>query len=885
MKKINGFIGYLTCLFCFLFNISYAFVITPPANPSAPSRHLNYLPFVFANNSGFDASEVFVTGVGQNPDQTNINYSAFSVDSNGVVSLVYFADNSVVAEPVPLSSLPVEDGNYVMYVPYTISGVFFISLLDGISIPGVNGSPGSFVGPNFSNCPPCSNGTCSSCSTVFDTFEFTYQSTGPQVTINPTAVNFFSIPLYAYLSTATAPSLTNIGLFQPRDYIFGYIGSVFNSFPSPEDQQWANLFLLNNNPSTASTFGYLRVLNPSLGMIGTNAVMDTQYLDNAPAYGFSFLNFIWTSPSSYYRTTPLVMQLENVGTGQTYVGKILPGNRILFRSTTVLTNIVVFDSPHPAIYNQTTTQNSTTEEIFAGNTPYIVDTSPGQVDGVQLAKLFSEAIMAGVLPNPNVISDSFVNSFAPFYTNSTFLPSIGQLTGPWYNGYSQALHALGFIYTYAYDDSNALWGATCASSSAGFTDQTYVGITIGQCTKFRTAAVGLSSSSNPSINTTNVTFTAKVVGSNPSITPTGTIQFSVNGTNVGSPVQLTNGVATFSTSALADGSQKIGATYSGDAFYPAIPAPTLNQLVITPSATTTSITSSLNPAQEGQKITFIVVVDATSTIATPTGFVTLLINGSPYRTKSLGDSGRASFDVSNLTTGSYTIDAHYTGGIGFSPSVAPSIMQTVVESNQAPTVTFLTSTPNPSEFGAPVLITADIISNFGVAQGFVAFFVDGVRQVVAVKDGIASIVLSDLSIGVHQIIARYLGDQFNAPSLSLPVTQLVLATTRHVNPPTDLRVRQIKNRFATQTDRINIVAWHPPVTGPRPIFYKVYRDPTLQDLIDTARPSVRDIISQKRNSIVFEDHNRKKGRSYQYYIVSVDALGRESVPAEVSFKP
>ncbi|MHB8535748.1 MAG: protease pro-enzyme activation domain-containing protein [Sulfuricaulis sp.] len=59
-----------------------------------------------------------------------------------------------------------------------------------------------------------------------------------------------------------------------------------------------------------------------------------------------------------------------------------------------------------------------------------------------------------------------------------------------------------------------------------------------------------------------VTFTATVTGNS----PTGTVQFLVNGVNFGSPVQLVNGVATLTTSQLTvTGTDSITAVYSGDA--------------------------------------------------------------------------------------------------------------------------------------------------------------------------------------------------------------------------------------------------------------------------------------------------------------------------------
>lgn len=73
----------------------------------------------------------------------------------------------------------------------------------------------------------------------------------------------------------------------------------------------------------------------------------------------------------------------------------------------------------------------------------------------------------------------------------------------------------------------------------------------------------VTSSPNPSNFNQSVTFTATVTSA--SGTPTGTVQFKVDGTNVGSPQTLNgSGVATFATSALSAGIHTVTANYNGD---------------------------------------------------------------------------------------------------------------------------------------------------------------------------------------------------------------------------------------------------------------------------------------------------------------------------------
>ncbi len=71
----------------------------------------------------------------------------------------------------------------------------------------------------------------------------------------------------------------------------------------------------------------------------------------------------------------------------------------------------------------------------------------------------------------------------------------------------------------------------------------------------------VTSSANPSDLTQSVTFTATVTSTG---TPTGIVQFKIDGTNLGSPVNLVGGVATISTAALTAGAYSVSADYSGD---------------------------------------------------------------------------------------------------------------------------------------------------------------------------------------------------------------------------------------------------------------------------------------------------------------------------------
>ncbi len=77
------------------------------------------------------------------------------------------------------------------------------------------------------------------------------------------------------------------------------------------------------------------------------------------------------------------------------------------------------------------------------------------------------------------------------------------------------------------------------------------------------STTALTSSLNPSFLGQSVTFTATVAPA----TATGTVVFNIDGVDVGAPVALVAGKATFTTSTLTAGDHRVIATYGGDATY------------------------------------------------------------------------------------------------------------------------------------------------------------------------------------------------------------------------------------------------------------------------------------------------------------------------------
>ena len=102
-------------------------------------------------------------------------------------------------------------------------------------------------------------------------------------------------------------------------------------------------------------------------------------------------------------------------------------------------------------------------------------------------------------------------------------------------------------------------------------------------------ATSVTSSANPSVGGDSVTFTATVTpnSSTTSTTPSGTVQFVIDGANFGAPVAMSNGMAQISTSSLSAGNHSVTAQYSGDANFNGSSGTLTGGQTVTPGPTPT----------------------------------------------------------------------------------------------------------------------------------------------------------------------------------------------------------------------------------------------------------------------------------------------------------
>ena len=251
----------------------------------------------------------------------------------------------------------------------------------------------------------------------------------------------------------------------------------------------------------------------------------------------------------------------------------------------------------------------------------------------------------------------------------------------------------------------------------------------------------------------------------------GNVQFNVDGINVGAPVALVAGVATYSTSALAVGSHTVTATYGGSIAYGGSISNSLFQ-VVNQATSTTTLASSLNPSPLGTSVTF----TATVAPATATGIVQFNVDGTDVGSPVALAAGKATLVTNTLTAGDHSVIATYGGDLNFSGSASATLTQTV--NALAATSTALTSSLNPSIYGQSVTFTATVspVVAGATPTGTVQFSIDFVNvgaPVALSGTGVATLATTAMQAGSHSVVATYSGSLTYATSTTTPLTQVV----------------------------------------------------------------------------------------------------------------
>jgi hypothetical protein len=130
-------------------------------------------------------------------------------------------------------------------------------------------------------------------------------------------------------------------------------------------------------------------------------------------------------------------------------------------------------------------------------------------------------------------------------------------------------------------------------------------------------------------------------------------------------------MATFNTSSLGAGSHSITGVYNGNSNYTGSTSFALTQTV-NKANTTTTLTSSPNPSNKGQNVTF----TATVSPSAATGTVQFFDGATSLGTATL-TGGKVTLSTSSLSPGSHSITATYSGDANDNGSTSSVLTQTV----------------------------------------------------------------------------------------------------------------------------------------------------------------------------------------------------------------
>jgi hypothetical protein len=198
------------------------------------------------------------------------------------------------------------------------------------------------------------------------------------------------------------------------------------------------------------------------------------------------------------------------------------------------------------------------------------------------------------------------------------------------------------------------------------------------------------------------TFNATVSGGGVG-TPTGQVQFRVDGTNLSTAVSLSGGTATSPTvSGLTLGAHNLTAEYLGDpSFNGSLSGPFAH--TVGKAATTTAITADTpDPSSPGQVVSVSFTVAAVAPGAgTPTGTVTVSASGGAETCN--GTAAAGSCSITLTTSGSRTLTASYAGDGNFTGSTSGGATHTVTAA-----ATSLAVAPASGTVGGTVALSATL---------------------------------------------------------------------------------------------------------------------------------------------------------------------------------
>lgn len=267
----------------------------------------------------------------------------------------------------------------------------------------------------------------------------------------------------------------------------------------------------------------------------------------------------------------------------------------------------------------------------------------------------------------------------------------------------------------------------------------------------------------------------------------GTVQFKDGATNLGSPVAVSSGTASLTTTSLVVGSHALTAVFvSSDVAFNGSTSGAVNYTITPHPATTTTTTLSVSPASPqnaGTAVTLTATVSPSSAVGAVTFFDGTTQLGSPQT----WNGSSVSVSTSNLAVGSHTLSAQFvpTDATTFGSSTSATLTYVV---NAIATTTTLDPVMPTAVYGQNTTLTASVSP--AAATGSVQFL-DGAAPIgspVAVSGGSAGYDAL-LSAGTHSITARFTPANGNytastSAAQTVTITPASTTTTLAASPAT-----------------------------------------------------------------------------------------------------
>jgi hypothetical protein len=325
--------------------------------------------------------------------------------------------------------------------------------------------------------------------------------------------------------------------------------------------------------------------------------------------------------------------------------------------------------------------------------------------------------------------------------------------------------------------------------------------------------VTVASNTNPAVAGAVVNFTVNVIAAmstTPNLPVTGTVTLLSGSTTIGTGTLTASGsgpataIVTIPVTSLAPGASAITAAYDGNTNYSGATSTPVAETVVS-GVSSTALSASAATVVATKPV--ILTAAVSSNGGTPSGNVVFKDGANVVGTGTLNASGVATATVTTLAVGSHTIVATYSGDTDDTASTSNAVTIVV---QAATTVTSLTASPNPSDYGQAVTLSAAVSGNGATPTGSVTFF-DGatVLQTVTLGGTTATYATTTLSDGVHSLTAVYNADTNDGTSTSAPVSVKVLQTV-------SLSVTSTSPNPSSARANVHFVATLTPLQGIQP---------------------------------------------------------------------